>query len=62
MNTKRMKELRKAKGLSQKDLAEIVEVSQAAITYFEQGMKVPSVPVLHRIAETLGCTMDELVK
>lgn len=60
MNEK-IKMLLEKKNLSQSELAERVGVSQAMICYIIKGFKTPSVPLLKRIADCLGVTMDELV-
>ena len=46
--------------LRQVELANIVGVSQAAISQIEHGKMNPNVPTLFRIAATLGWTMGEL--
>mgnify|MGYP002515604610 CR=1 FL=1 len=60
MNEK-IKTLLDEKGISQADLAENVGVSQAMISYIIKGFKMPSVPLLNRIAVYLGVTMDDLI-
>lgn len=46
-------EIRKSKGISQKDLAEKTGIPQANISKIENGRYTPSVPVLKRIADGL---------
>lgn len=46
--------LRIEKGLSQKDLAELMGTKQSAISRLENGSYNPSVEFLNRIAHTLG--------
>ena len=46
----------------QKDLAECVGVSEMMLSYIVRGVKNPSIEVAKRIADTLGVTIDELVK
>lgn len=60
MNEK-IRVLLEQKNISQVELAEKVGVSQAMISYIVKGFKTPSVPLLKRIADCLGVTMDELV-
>jgi Zn-dependent peptidase ImmA (M78 family)/transcriptional regulator with XRE-family HTH domain len=48
---------RRAHGLTQADLASAVEVSQAALSRYEQDLRVPEPDVLPRIAEALGVTL-----
>lgn len=57
-----LKKAREEKGLTQKQVAEAVGVTQVAINYFEQGVKVPSLPTMIELANTLDKTIDELVK
>ncbi len=47
--------------LTQEELAEKIGVGQAMISYYEKGYKVPTVPIITRIADVLGCSIDELV-
>lgn len=48
-------------GVTQAELAKAAGVSEAFISYVVEGKKMPSVPVLKRIAQRLGVLMDELV-
>ncbi len=47
--------------ITQTELAKAAGVSEAFISYVIEDKKMPSVPVLKRIAERLGVLMDELV-
>jgi len=58
---KRIKIQREEIGLSQKALAEEVDISPAAINQFEKGEKKPSSEVLARIAGKLGVSTDYLL-
>ena len=55
---------RKLNGMNatQKDLAEFCCVSQVMVSKTITGIITPSVPLLVRMAEFCGCTVDELVK
>jgi DNA-binding XRE family transcriptional regulator len=53
-------EYRKYRGLTQKELAEIIGVQQAAIAQFESGKRDPSVKQLKKIATALDVEMDDL--
>ena len=57
----RIKQLREAKGLHQKELGEIVGVTDPMITMIERGTRQVSAPLLGDLAKTLGCTTDWLV-
>ena len=57
-----IKQLREAKGMSQKALAERVKVTDAYIAMIETGKrKNPSLPVLRRLAKVLGVDLAELL-
>ena len=62
MNCENLIELRTAKGMTQKELAEHVGVSHVMISYYENGWKEPSISVLRRLTEVLGCTSDALIR
>ena len=51
---------REAKGLSQQELAEMVNISQSAIARLEKNTRTPSFEVMSLIADTLECTLDDL--
>lgn len=52
---------RKALGLTQKELAERLMVSDKAVSKWETGAGYPEVTMLPLLAETLGITVDELL-
>ena len=58
---KRLKEAREAAGRSQADLAREVGVTPGAYSYFESGDRIPSLPVIKKIARSLGVSIDHLV-
>lgn len=62
VNGKKIREIRKANGITSTELSEAVYVSQAMIIYIEKGVKQPSADVLSRIAKVFGCAMDELME
>lgn len=53
--------LREKQNLSQKKLAEKVNVAQSMIGSYEIGAKVPSLEVSIRLAAFFGVTLDELI-
>ena len=57
-----LKECRERKGYTQKELAELVGVTQAAIAQFELGSTLPNIKTAVRLAEILGVTCEQLVK
>ena len=57
---RRIRELRKAKNLTQEDLAEKVGIGTPNISYFETGKFSPAVETLQKIAEALEVEIYEL--
>jgi transcriptional regulator with XRE-family HTH domain len=57
----RIKECREVAGLSQKSLAERVDVTPSAVNQYEKGEKVPSTETLLKLAKALGVTTDYLL-
>ena len=54
----RMKELLEKKNMSQRDLAEKAGCTEAAISHYIKGDRVPRASVLTKIAVALGTTSD----
>ena len=57
-----LQELRKSADLTQQDLSESAEVSRKSINAIENGIYVPSTVLALKIAETLGCKVEDLFK
>lgn len=57
----RLTQLRKAKGLSQEDLASRLGVSRQAVSKWERGESSPDLDNLVALAELYGCSLDQLV-
>ena len=55
-------ELRKAKGLSQEELAEQLGVSRQAVSRWELGQTIPDIPNLLQLCELFGVSADYLVR
>ena len=55
-------QLRKEKGLMQKELAEALYVSDKAVSKWERGLSIPDVALLVPLAEILGVTVTELLE
>lgn len=53
--------LRTAKGLSQGDLAEMMEVSRQSVSKWETGGAVPELDKLIKLSQIFGVSLDELV-
>jgi len=58
---RRIYELRKAKGLTQTELGEILGFSQQQVHGFEKGTRRIPVSLLPTLATTLGVSFDELL-
>lgn len=56
-----LKKLRVKKGYSQVKLQHLVGVSTSSIEAYEQKVRIPSLPVVYRLSEVLGCSIDYLV-
>lgn len=54
--------LRREKGLTQEELAEVTGLSRGYIAAIEQGKRSPRQKTLAIIAERLGIEMEELLK
>ena len=57
-----LKDIRKAKGLRQTDLAQASGISQSLVVKLERGERKPSVKVAKRIASVLGFDWTEFFK
>lgn len=53
-----LRRARRAFGLTQADLARAAGTSQATVSAYESGRKVPSVPTLSRLLEACGARLD----
>ena len=51
-------ECRTEKGISQAELAKIVEKSPTAVASWEQGLSLPSVQMLYRLASYYGKSLE----
>lgn len=54
----KIKYLRKYKGMTQKELAEVFGVDRATIANWEMGRRQPSVEVFQKMAEMFGVSMN----
>ncbi len=57
----RIKSLRIEKGLTQDDLAEMINVTKSTISYYENSKRTPTVTNLHLLAEALNVSFDYLM-
>ena len=59
---KKLSQLRKEKGLTQLELAEMLNVSRQAVSRWEVGSAVPTVDNLVSLSEVYGVPLDDLVR
>ena len=57
----RLFQLRKKAGLSQTRLGEKVSVSNKAVSKWENGLAKPGLDIVHKLADVLGVSVDELL-
>lgn len=57
----RIKELRKKKGLSQKELSALLFVNQTAVSQWERGVTTPNSNLLVRLSDLFGVSIDYLL-
>lgn len=56
----RLEELRKAKGIKQEELAEVLEVSRQTIGSLENGRYNPSIQLAFKISRYFGMPIEEI--
>ena len=56
----RLKALRNSKGLTQKQLGELIHKSKAAVGSYEQGVQAPPTDVLISLAKIFHVSLDDL--
>ena len=59
--SKRIREERESQSMNQAKLAREAKITPAAISQIENGKRIPSVPILHRIAGVLNLSLDYLI-
>lgn len=57
---KRINRLRKAHGMTQVQMAKVLNVSQQTIQAWEAGRRRIQIPILPKVAEILSVSLDEL--
>ena len=60
--SKKLKEIRRNKNLTQEELARIINVSRSLVARWEYGDVYPSVNNLELLAEKLNVNIDELIE
>ena len=56
-----IREKRKNKGISQKELAKRIGVDQTAVSMWETGKAMPQASKLPKLAKILECSIEELL-
>lgn len=59
--TLQLETIRKQKGITQAELASMLNVHQSTISMVENGDRNPSAALLCKLADTLSVTLDELI-
>ena len=57
-----VRRFRKKKGITQEELAEQINVGRTMVVRIETGTKVPPLLIAAKIADVLGCTVDDLLR
>jgi HTH-type transcriptional regulator, cell division transcriptional repressor len=55
-------EQRRARGLTQAKLAEMIDLEQEAISRWERGTRVPTLHRLQQLSDALECSVDQLLQ
>lgn len=61
-NVERLRELRKKRGLTQNELAKLLDVGRTTVTLWEKGVNNPRIEVLPKLARVLHCSVDDLLR
>lgn len=59
--TDRLKEMMDKRGMSQRDLAEKIEKTEASVSRYVNGQRVPKATILLKMAQALNCQADYLI-
>lgn len=59
---KAIAEQRRASGLTQAQLAEMIDLEQEAISRWERGTRVPTLYRLQQLSDALDCSVDQLLQ
>lgn len=60
--SKRISELLKSKGMTQRELAEAIGATNATVSRYITGKRMPHATNMMRIAQVFGVTMEDLMK
>ena len=56
-----IKQIRKARGLTQAQLAKLIDVSESMVSQYESGKKSPSNETLLKLGEALDCSVSDIL-
>ena len=56
-----IRQIRKARGLTQKELADMIDVSESIISQYENERKSPSNETLLKLGEALDCSVSDIL-
>lgn len=59
---KRVADIRRMRGLTQEQLAELADITTLSLSYIEQGRRWPRLATIHRLADCLKVPISELFK
>lgn len=60
-NLERLRELRRARGLTQREVAEYLGISNAGYSLYELGHREPGIAILKKLTELYHLSIDELL-
>lgn len=58
----KIKQMREDRGMSQRDLAERIGMSQAAVAFWEMGHVKPCLSSVGKLAAAFGVSLEEMAK
>lgn len=59
---KGLRKIRKLRMITQAELATMIGITQAMVSHYETGRRVPDLETAAKIANALGCKVDDLIK
>lgn len=59
--SRRLKELKKDRGMTLDEIADILGISRQSVVYYAMGDRLPSIPILIRIVKLFGTSVDYIL-
>lgn len=56
-----LRDIRKSRGITMKELGELVGVSESAIGNYEKGRRIPNYEMLLKLSEALNCSVGDFL-